>query len=102
MISAVSFVSQNLALLYIPAGAAVLGLGLGRLIRGRTGATPGLQVTRTTEFVVRQKSGTVHGRKIVLSTPDTHQPVEEFYEMHVPTNMPKDQREDSMRQASAS
>jgi hypothetical protein len=40
-------------------------------------------------------------RKTTISSMDTHEPAEEFLEIRVPSGMPQDQREDSIRRAAA-
>jgi hypothetical protein len=99
-LSLVSLVSENYLLLVLPA-AAVIGLGIGKLLREPELKQAQKLSVKTQDFAIRQAGGTVRGRKTTISSMDTHEPVEEFLEIRVPSGMPQDQLEDSIRRAAA-
>jgi hypothetical protein len=102
-LSLISLVSENYLLFVLPAGAAVIGLGIGKLLREpelKQGQRQKLSV-KTQDFAILQAGGTVRGRKTTIASKDTHEPIEELLEICVPSGMPQDQREDSIRRAAA-
>ncbi|SIT46176.1 hypothetical protein BN2475_630032 [Paraburkholderia ribeironis] len=97
--SLATFVTENYLLLLIPLGAALAGTLLGRLLR-EPHRNQTLTVGRSKDFLIEQPGGVVRGSRVVLMSADTHEAVEEVLVVHVPSSMPQDQREDSLRQAS--
>jgi hypothetical protein len=91
-------VSEIIPLFAIPGAAAIIGLTIGRLLRGPMGP---IEIAGTRYFEVEQAAGTVLGRKSTILSADTRQPVEVFYELYVPSGMPIEQRAASLRQAAA-